>query len=187
MIPLVARALPHLKKAWPLVQKAGNFMVPGGAPTPAALGGNLAMSIAPNLLFAGMSAASLPDGTGAMDRGLVAGEQFLGSTALEFGAQALAGAGLRMAGSRLGPGMQNAIRGGVAMGVPALAWGSMPQPTAQRVWGDYNEQMTQQIAQENTKREQELIMAAREQAFAEMAGFGPMQQAYAGMYPGGFG
>lgn len=188
MIPFAGKLAPLLTKAWPTIQKAGNLMVPGGAPTPGMLGANLAMSIAPNALFAGMSAASLPEGTSAWDRTLAAGENFLGSTALEMGAQALAGGGLRMAGRRIGPTGQNMIRGGIAMGVPTVAWGAglIPQPTAQRVWGDYNDRIQQEMMAENSVREQELIEAARQQAFAEMSGFGPMRQAYTGMY-GGFG
>jgi hypothetical protein len=188
MIQFAGKLAPLLAKAWPAVQKAGNFMVPGGAATPGALGMNLAASMVPNAIFAGLSGTSLPEGSSGWDRALVAGENFLGSTAIEMGAQALAGGGLRMAGRRIGPNAQNMIRGGIAMGVPAVAWGTgvIPQPTAQRVWTDYNERVQQEMAAENSAREQEIAMAAREQAFAEMGGFGPMRQAYSGMY-GGFG
>ena len=186
---LLAGLAPKLAKAWPTIQKIGNWTVPGGAATPGQLGMNLGMSLVPNVLFAGMSAASLPENASALDRGLAFGENFLGSTAAEFGAQGLASGGIRMAGSRMGPGAQNMLRAGIAMTVPTVAWGSglMPQPTAQRVWGDYNQQMQEQMQAESSQRDWEIAQAAREQAFSEMAGFGPMRQARMGMYPGGFG
>jgi hypothetical protein len=94
-----------------------------------------------------------------------------------------------MAGNRMGPMAQNMLRSGIAIGVPTVAWGSglMPQPTVSRVFGDYNEQMEAQMQQQMQAEQMEIARAAREQAFAEMAGFGPMRQAYQGMYPGGYG
>ena len=186
MMQFAGKLAPFLAKAWPVAQKAGNLMVPGGAPTPAALGTNLAMSLVPNAIFAGLSGASMPEGTSLLDRSLAAGEQFLGSAGVELGAQALAGGGLHLAGNRIGPGAQMLARTAVAMAVPTVAWGSglMPQPTAQRVWGDYQKRMEQEALAENNKREQEIWEAARQQAFAEMAGFGPGRQAYQGMYGG---
>lgn len=184
---LLASLGPKLAKAWPTVQKLGNWTVPGGAATPGQLGMNVGMSLVPNMLFAGMSAASLPENASLLDRGMAFGEQVVGSYVPELGAQALATGGIRMAGSKMGPMGQNMLRSAVAMGVPTVAWGVMPQPTAKRVWGDYNEQMEAQMQQQMQAEQMEIARAAREQAFAEMAGFGPMRQAYQGMYPGGYG
>jgi len=186
---LLASLGPKLAKAWPTIQKLGNWTVPGGAPTPAQLGMNLGMSLVPNAIFAGMSAASLPENASVLDRGLAFGEQFLGSALVEFGAQGAATGGIRMAGDRMGQGAQNMLRGGIAMAVPTAAWGlgMIPQPTAQRVWGDYNQQMQGEMQQQMEAEQAEIARAAREQAFAEMAGIGPMRQAIQGMYPGGYG
>jgi hypothetical protein len=186
MIQFAGKLAPLLAKHWPTIQKAGNLLVPGGAPTPKRFALNLAGSLAPNAFFAGMSANSLPEGASLLDRGLAFGENFLGSTAVEFGAQGLAGGGLRLAGSRIGPEGQNMIRSGIAMAVPTVAWGTgmIPQPTAQRVWGDFGRQQEEQMMAEASAREQEIWRAAREQAFAEMAGFGPSRQAYQGMFGG---
>jgi hypothetical protein len=189
---LLASLGPKLAKAWPTVQKAARWTVPGFAGS-AERGGDLAGALAMNLgmngVFAGMSAAALPENASLVDRGLAFGENFLGSSLVELGAQGLASGGIRMAGNRMGPMAQNMLRGGVAMGVPTVAWGSglMPQPTAQRVWSGYNEQMEAQMQQQMQAEQMEIARAAREQAFAEMAGFGPMRQAYQGMYPGGYG
>lgn len=190
MIRFAGRFAPLLAKHWPAIQRAGNLLVPGGAPTPRGLATNLAFSLAPNAVFAGMSANSLPEGTSVLDRGLAFGENFLGSTVAEFGAQGLAGGGLHLAGNRIGPEGRNMIRGGIAMAVPTAAWGTgmIPQPTAQRVWGDFGRRQEEQMMLEANAREQEIWRAAREQAFAEMAGFGPARQAYQGMYgPGAMG
>jgi hypothetical protein len=186
---LLASLGPKFAKAWPTLQKLGNWTVPGGAATPGQLGMNLGMSLVPNVLFAGMSAASLPENASVLDRGLAFGENFLGSTAAEFGAQGLASGGIRMAGSRMGPDAQNMLRAGIAMTVPTVAWGSglMPQPTARRVFEDYETAAQAQMQQQMEAEQLQIARAAREQAFAEMAGFGPMRQAYQGMYPGGYG
>jgi hypothetical protein len=186
---LLASLGPKLARAWPTVQKLGNWTVPGGAATPGQLGMNVGMSLVPNVLFAGMSAASLPENASALDRGLAFGENFLGSTAAEFGAQGLTTGGLRMAGSRMGPGAQNMLRAGIAMTVPTVVWGSglMPQPTARRVFEDYETAAQAQMQEQMEAEQLQIARAAREQAFAEMAGFGPMRQAYQGMYPGGYG
>jgi len=195
----LAALKPLLLKSWPAIQRAGNLMVPGGAPTPGQLGLNLASTLVPNAIFAGMSGASLPEGTSFLDRTLAAGENFLGSSAVEMGAQALAGGGLRMAGTRLGarpggrvsPGVEQALRGGIALGVPTAVWGSglMPQPTASRVWGDYEVTRRQEAEQQMQAEQMQIAEAARQQAFAEMAGlgFGPARQAYSGMFGGGYG
>jgi hypothetical protein len=186
---LLAGLGPKLAKAWPTIQKLGNWTVPGGAATPAQLGANMALNYGTNALFAGMSAAALPEEATLLDRGLAFGEQFLGSTAVELGAQGLATGGMRMAGNRMGPTAQHMLRGGIAIGVPTVAWGSglMPQPTAQRVWGEHQQRMEAQMQEQMQAEQMEIARAAREQAFAEMAGFGPMRQAYQGMYPGGYG
>lgn len=174
-------------------------MVPGGAPTPGQFGINLANTLVPNALFAGMSGASLPEGTSFLDRGLAAGENFFGSSAVEMGAQALAGGALRMAGTRFGsrpggrvsPGVEQLVRGGIAYGVPTLAWGSglMPQPTANRVFSNYEAARLQEAEQQMQSEQMQIAEAARQQAFAEMAGlgFGPARQAYSGLFGGGFG
>jgi len=188
---LLASLGPKLAKAWPTIQKIGNWTVPGGAATPGQLGMNVGMSLVPNMIFAGMSAASLPENASMLDRGMAFAEQAAGSYVPELAAQGLATGGIRMAGSRMGPMGQNMLRSAVAMGVPTAAWGLglVPQHTAQRVWGDHNKQMEAQMQEQMQAEQMEIARAAREQAFAEMAGFGggPMRQAFQGMYPGGFG
>jgi hypothetical protein len=190
---------PLLARAWPSLQKAGNLMVPGGAPTPGQFGINLANTLVPNAIFAGLSGASLPEGSSYLDRGLAAGENFLGSTAIELGAQALAGGALRMAGTRLGarpggrvsPGVEQTVRSTIAFGVPTAAWslGMVPQPTANRVYSAYEEARRQEAEQQMQAEQMQIAEAARQQAFAEMTGlgFGPARQAYSSMFGGGFG
>jgi hypothetical protein len=184
----MARLMPHLKKAWPTVQKIGNAVLPGGAATPRQAAINAGMSLGPNALFAGMSAASLPEGTSLLDRALVGGENFLGSSLVELGAQGLAYGGIRMAGDRMSPDAQNLLRTGIAIGAPTIAWGSgaLPQPNTARVWGRHNDEMMAQQEAQMEAQQVEIARAAREQAFQEMAGFGPMRQAYQGML-GGYG
>jgi hypothetical protein len=56
----------------------------------------------------------------------------------------------------------------------------MPQPTAQRVWGEHQQRMEAQMQEQMQAEQMEIARAAREQAFAEMAGFGPMRQGLPG-------
>lgn len=145
--------------------------------------------VAPNLLFAGLSAASLPEGT---DPGLRAGafaEDMLTSVPLSWAGRGLGFAGARLAGKVRGRPLSddsfNLVQNLSGGGAEAAAWGLglVPRPFANQAFEQYNARMEKDQRERQALREMEI----RNQAIAEMGGAGllmaPLQQVFS---PGPF-
>jgi len=144
----------------------------------------IAADVAPNLLFAGLSAASLPEGT---DAGLRAGafaEDLLTSVPLSWAGRA-GGYGVargigRMRGRPLSDESSSMIQGLSGGGAEAAAWtlGLVPRPFAGAAFDQYNQRMQDEQLQQQALREMEV----RNQTIAELGGAGlllaPLRQAF---------
>ena len=147
-------------------------------------GRGIAADVAPNLLFAGLSAASLPEGSGEGLRAGAFAEDLLTSVPLSWAGRA-GGYGIargigRMRNQPLSADDFNMIQGVSCGGAEAAAWtlGLVPRPFAGAAFDQYNQRMQDEQLQQQALREMEI----RNQTVAELGGAGlllaPLRQAF---------
>lgn len=125
------------------------------------------MSYAPNVAFAGFTAANQPEGTDLLTRIGAGTEDLFGSLALQALGRGV-GHGAVMGMTRVNPngmseGLAQAFRAGGEIGAETLGWGFVPRPFATAALQRYDERMTEQQQRELALRDEEI----RRQALAE--------------------
>jgi hypothetical protein len=146
--------------------------------------------VAPNLLFAGLSAASLPEGTSPGLRAGAFAEDMLTSVPLSWAGRGLGYAGARAAGRLRGRPLSedsfNLVQNLSGGGAEAAAWGLglVPRPFANQAFEQYNARMQSDQLEQQALREMEI----RNQTISELGGAGllvaPIRQAFADPFGG---
>lgn len=120
----------------------------------------LAMSVVPNLAFAGMTALNQPQGTSPLVAAGAGAEDLIGSLALQTlgrGLGSFGAGGLRRArGGALSPEWESGIKGISEMGAEMLGYGFVPRPFATKAYQDYEQRVTQEQQDREAAREKEI-------------------------------
>ena len=161
-----------------LLAKAGRILLPQTAT-------EAAFSLIPNLAFAGLTAASQPEGTGMGTRVGAGFEDLVGSLALQTGGRGLGyGAGRAfgsLRGRRLGPENMSRLTGFGEMAAEFGGYGLVPRPFASKAMSDYEARFAQQQQAEQAIRDEQI----RREAIAQAGGLGVvMPPEFSDMYLG---
>jgi hypothetical protein len=164
MNPMAASLLPRLGRAWNAIKPVG---VKGWAG-----------EVAPNLLFAGLGATQLPEGTPAELRAGAFAEELL--TSIPLGLLGRAGgygaargfAGVR--GRPLSPENMGMVQGLAGMGLETTAWGTglVPRPFATQAWGLADQQVQDEMGRRQLSEREEMRNQLIEELTQQMGGFG---------------
>ena len=152
----------------PLLQGAKNILVPTNEAGKIAYG-QLAARYAPDLLYSGLSATTLPPGATGMERFGVAAEDLGIGLLGSLGGQLLGGGAARLAGRKLGMGREAVdlaatmgdlmVGASVNMFAPRPVWDSAVNRVTEE---QYRKQQAQQVAQERAGEEMSEAQAQQE-------------------------
>lgn len=120
----------------------------------------LAMSVVPNLAFAGMTALNQPQGTSPLVAAGAGAEDLIGSLALQTLGRGLGSAGAggvrRLRGGSLPNEWESGVKGLSEYGAEFLGYGLVPRPFATKAYQDYEQRVTQEQQDEQAAREKEI-------------------------------
>jgi hypothetical protein len=168
----------------PFMKDLGKAVLPTGP--------ELAMSVLPDLIFSGVTAASMPEGTDWTTRLGAAGEDLAaglltGTFGRAGGYTASRGLG-KLKGSPLSDNWRHLITNAGEIGTQAALYPLTPRPFAAKAYEEYNQR--EMVSQEEAQAEQDEMVRQRALLDAHALGFQSLpalQQAYLAGSVGGYG